>query len=375
MSRVCLVVPGFSTAAGDGCIPALREFALALGALHQVTVVALRYPHTRTPYTLGPLRVIPLGGAFAAGAARGPLLARAIAAVRRAGPFDVVQGLWADEPGFVAAAAGRALRARVIVSLMGGELAALPSLPYGGQLERLGPRLTRLALRGAHVVTVGSPWLARRVTLSGHRPPPQLMPLGLTDTQLGLAQRRPPRAHGGPLRVGMVASLLPVKGPGLLIDAAARAAEQGAALALTVVGEGPLRTPLQARARGAAVTFTGHLTERALAAQLGALDLVVQASWWESQGMAVLEAAAAGCAVGGTAVGALADLDAAYVTLAPGSPRSGADALTRRLADALVRAAAHRDEVAASGAAAAAEVRARYTVAQTLDAWHAAARR
>ncbi|MEZ4768392.1 MAG: hypothetical protein R2844_08195 [Caldilineales bacterium] len=52
-------------------------------------------------------------------------------------PFDLLHGLWADEPGFTAAAAaGRLLHRPAAVSILGGELVGFPDITYGGQLSR-----------------------------------------------------------------------------------------------------------------------------------------------------------------------------------------------------------------------------------------------
>ena len=358
--RVCLVVPGFSTTGDDGCIPALRAFAVGLGRRHDVTVISLRYPHTRTPYELDGVRVLPLGGAYVTGASRMRLLATAVTTVLRAGPFDVVHGLWADEPGFVAALAGRALGARTLVSFMGGELAALAAIGYGGTLERLGPQLVRTAVGLADHLTVGSPWLQDRLP-AAWRAKSSVLALAVHGGHL--------RGHygesGAPLRVGLVASLLPVKAPGLLIAAAALVATRGIALDVQIIGDGPLGERLmdQARRLQVPVHFAGAVPFAQLNAQLCGLDVIVQTSWWESQGMAVLEAAATGCAVIGTDVGAVASLKSALARTPPGDVRS--------LADALLRAARDRAGTQAAGRAAAEEVAAVYGVDRHLARWRA----
>ncbi|MCO4761523.1 MAG: glycosyltransferase family 4 protein [Myxococcales bacterium] len=363
--RVCLVVPGFSTDTADNCIPALRAWATALGGRHDVTVVSLRFPHSDTPYTLGPLRVIPLGGADISGAGRLSLLARAVATVVRAGPFDVVQGLWADEPGMVAVLAGRALGARTIVSLMGGELARLPAVPYGGRLEGLGPWLVQSALRHADHVTVGSPWLADRVPERWRAKTTQ-MPLPLPDRVIQSQSQRPkPQGDDAPLRVGLVASLLPVKAPGLLLSAAATAGHRGTRLQVTVVGDGPLRARLtrQAQRLGVDARFVGAVPYQRLTSMAAKWDVIAQTSWWESQGMAVLEAAAVGCAVVGTDVGAAADLEHALAKVPPGDVQG--------LAAALCDAANHRKKTRKSGKKAANEIAVHYAMDACLSRWQA----
>lgn len=377
--RVCLVAPGFSTHETDGCVPAMREFALRLGSLHDVTVVSLRFPYTTVPYELrssaGCVRVLPLGAAATTGVARLGLLARAVQTVVQAGPFDVVQGLWADEPGVVAALAGRTLGAQVIVSFMGGERAQLGAIGYGGQMERLGPQLVATAVKLAHQITVGSPWYLDRLPAIW-RAKCSVLPLALTPTAwvdrraAPQPARRTTKGADGtsdkpPLRVGFVASLSPVKAPGLLLSAAALAQRDGAALEVTIIGDGPLRYRLERQAQRLRVpaTFVGQVPFPALNEHLRNLDVVVQTSWWESQGMAILEAAATGCAVMGTRVGALAHLDSALARTEPGQ--------VPPLAATLYRAATEPGWVFSRGREAATEVMVDHDPGRCLNRWHA----
>ncbi len=135
--RIGLITPGFSADENDWCIPALLDLVRELSSRHDVYVLTLRYPHERRRYQVYGATVHALGGATAAGFRRLPLMTRAIAALGRAhrqAPFEVLHGLWADEPGFLAVRAGRLLGVPAVVSLLGGEMVAFPEIGYGGQL-------------------------------------------------------------------------------------------------------------------------------------------------------------------------------------------------------------------------------------------------
>ncbi len=97
--------------------------------------------------------------------------------------FDVLHGLWADEPGFLAVSAGRLLGVPAVVSLLGGELVALPEIGYGGQLSRSNRWLTGQALRHAHAVTTGSELLREIAAPCVGRGRLAVQPLGV-DTHL-----------------------------------------------------------------------------------------------------------------------------------------------------------------------------------------------
>ena len=163
--RLCLVVPGFSTSEDDWCIPSLHHLVRRLAADHEVLVLALRHPAPRAEYGFFGARVRPLGAGTRTGLSRLAMLARARAELRRAhrgDPFDAIHGLWADEAGFVAATAGRALGVRSVVSVMGGELVGLEDIGYGTQLGRTGRWLVARSLRAATVATIGSTSLDAR---------------------------------------------------------------------------------------------------------------------------------------------------------------------------------------------------------------------
>ncbi|MBC8076474.1 MAG: glycosyltransferase, partial [Chloroflexales bacterium] len=310
--HIALIVPGFSTGEANWGIPVLLDLVGELARHHDVEVFALRYPHQRGSYQLAGATVHALGGGVASGPARMPLLVRALDLLRarqRTWPFDAVHGLWADEPGFLAVAFGRLHTCPALVTLMGGELVALPAIGYGGQLSRMNRVLAALALRGAHHVTVGSPVLAQ---IARHYVEPRrlaMLPLGIDTTlfhpQPGDSALLPP----GRFDLLHVGSLVPVKDQAMLLRALARLATDHPQVHLHLVGSGPLEGELRALARqlgiAHALTFQGEIAHEQLPAYYRAAKLYVHASCYESQGMVLLEALACECAVVGTAVGVL----------------------------------------------------------------------
>lgn len=98
-----------------------------------------------------------------------------------------------------------------------------------------------------------------------------------------------------------VGSLTARKAVHLVVDAFAACRRDDPALTLTLVGPGAERAALEARAAGHgvadAVTFTGAVAPEAALAQMRAHDLLVHASRWETFGMTMVEAVAAGLPV------------------------------------------------------------------------------
>jgi glycosyltransferase involved in cell wall biosynthesis len=107
-----------------------------------------------------------------------------------------------------------------------------------------------------------------------------------------------------------VGRLVSQKGAHILLEALALARQQGAALSVTIAGDGPERGALEAQAQalGVPVSFVGWLSSAALAECLNAhRTLVVPSVGPEGFGLVVLEGLAAGCLVLAADSGGLAE--------------------------------------------------------------------
>jgi len=345
--RVGLVVPGFSAAPDDWCIPALRHLARRLAVTDHLRVIALRYPYRADRYTLESFEVVSLGGGLRRRAATLGLWRTAFELLVREHhrqPFDVLHAFWATESGCLAALAGRRLRVPVLVSLAGGELVRLDDIGYGDQRLAWERLKIATALRLATGVSAGSQQLAQRAQRRSRRRVRRL-PLGV-DTRLFHPVGPAPRA-GQLVHVG---ALVPVKDQALLLRAFALLRQHRPEARLDLVGAGPLRRTLEVLAGElgveGSVRFVGQVEHGHLAACYAAAAACVVTSRHEAQCMAALEAAACGRPSVGTPVGVLPELAPTAATLAPGrEPRALAAALAAALEDA-----------AASGAAAQARV-------------------
>jgi glycosyltransferase involved in cell wall biosynthesis len=319
--RVALIVPGFSADASDWCIPSLLHLVRALAREHEVEVLTLRYPAPARRYAVDGVAVRALGGGQSVGAGRVVLLLRALAVLARMRGRrpDVVHGLWADEPGFLAVLGGRLLRRPSVVSLLGGELTALPEAGYGHQLHRVPRFLVACALARAGHVTAGSLALAAAAGQRVEAARLSVLPWGVDTTLFSPAGpgREIADLDGEPVLLN-VASLSPVKDQALLLQALAALRALAAQrrelprARLHLVGAGPERAALE-RLAGALqlsdrVRFHGEVRHERLPGYYRAADLFLLSSRHESQCMAVLEAAACGTPTVGMAVGVVPEL-------------------------------------------------------------------
>ncbi|MEO8587231.1 MAG: glycosyltransferase family 4 protein [Acidobacteriota bacterium] len=306
--RVALVVPGGVDRGGrERVIPALLWLVERLAARHEIHVFALAQEPLPGDWTLRGAAVHNLGLAARArwpGEALFAVGRRLARGLETHGPFDLVHAFWAGNPGFLATRAARTLGIPAVVSLAGGELAALHDTGYGGQLhlrERL--KIAR-ALRRAVRVTAASAPMAEAARAHGVEA--TLVPLGVPRE----AFVEPLPRDAAP-RLLIVGSLNRVKDVPTALRAFRRVVDTHPAARLDVVGEDVLggEVPREAAALGLSphVTFHGFLPEDALRPFYRRADLLVHSSRHEAGPLVVLEAAACGVPSVGTAVGHIRD--------------------------------------------------------------------
>ncbi|HLF28106.1 MAG TPA: glycosyltransferase family 4 protein [Anaerolineae bacterium] len=320
--KIAWLVPGFSSDERDWCIPALLDLARVMATRHDLHVFALRYPYRRDRYSVFGATVHAIGGAH-----RGrwtlpgiwQAMLRAVAREQRRAPFDALHAFWVYEPGLLATWLKRQLGVRTVISFAGGEVIHLPAIAYGYGGRRWLMRVMRWALPQIDVVTAGSRLLLDHARKRFKLPDERwaFAPLGV---DLDLFSPGNPVPRTGARTILNVGSLQPVKGQATLIRAFRFVVDREPQARLLILGAGPLRQELEALAHelnlDERVTLAGDVPHEQLPGLHRAAALFVQASLHEAQGMAVLEAAASGLPIVGTAVGALADLapDAAVVS-------------------------------------------------------------
>src|SRR5258708_30030834 len=215
--KIGILVPGFSTSEQDWCIPALLDFVRVLSERAEVHVFTLRWPEHGRAYSVYGATVHAFNGREHLGLRAFRLYAQALGAIageHRRKPFTSLHAFWADEPGWVAALAGRWLGIPTIISLAGGELVRMPEIRYGMALRPGRRALIRWGLDRAQCIGVGSDYLMRIARSElGPRNQSKLkhIPLGV-DTQLFSPQAPGHRPSSSPPKVLNVGSLTFVKG-------------------------------------------------------------------------------------------------------------------------------------------------------------------
>ena len=307
--RIALITPGgLGPTAGGGGIPVITRLAEMLAEDHCVTAFSLSrveqppelniwHPDTQSVTRSSVLQAL-----------------RALINEGRRTPFDVIHGFWSFPAGALAVMAAKLTGARSVVTLQGAETAAVPEIGYGDLLNRYHTMRSRLTCRAANAVVLLSHLQERAFHKAGFRARHiEVIPWGVPDSVFRYA----PSVLSEPLQFVHVANLTEVKNQARMLRvfgqiAARRPAE------LTIVGPDHMQGRLQAITRELGLTdrvrFTGYLPQPAVAEAYRKAHFLLHTAYWESQGVAAIEAAMSGAVPCGTPTGCMADRDDACVT-------------------------------------------------------------
>jgi glycosyltransferase involved in cell wall biosynthesis len=238
-----------------------------------------------------------------------------------AAPFDVVYATWAFPHGYAAMRVAHACGRPFVLKLRGSDVNGLP--PSG--LRR---RFAAQAIAEASAVVAVSRRLADEAVAMGAAADR----VHVLHNGVDLARFQPESRAAARARLGMpqeqkvvlfVGNLVPVKAPGLLLEAFAQT-RAGTAQVLVLLGSGPMQKGLQALAArlcvAGRVRFAGTVPHGDVPAWINAADLLCLPSWSEGCPNVVLEALACGTPVVASRVGAVPELldDACGIIVEPG---------------------------------------------------------
>jgi len=291
----------------------------------------------RVRYATARLETLAYAGTMHTGVARSPLAAVAFAGLVRAtaravgeecagGTVHLIHAHWWVPGGAACALADRHHRP-LVVTLHGTDVRLARRLPGAGWLMRA-------VLRRAKVVTAVSSYLADEAARIARLPRARVpvVPMPLTGTE------SPTPPVGIPHGVIFVGRLTRQKGVAYLLDALALLRKQGLPLDLTIVGDGPERVALKARALalGLPVVFTGYLPPDQIPDQLAGRRVFVLPSIEEGLGLVVAEALAQGVPVVASRSGGIPDLlaeEGAGVLVPPADVEALAAGIRRVVSD------------------------------------------
>lgn len=261
-------------------------------------------------------------------------MGRAVTEEVRATGASIIHAHWWVPGGLAVRLGDRALRP-YLVTLHGTDVALARRLP-------MGRAAMGWVLRPAAAVTAVSSFLAETAAEALHVP---AHTIPLTPMPLALGRSADPDAgRHGAIFVGR---LTQQKGVHLLLEALAILKREGAPTDLTIVGDGPERSALKARAiaHGLVVTFTGFIAPELVAGQLRDKRVFVLPALDEGLGLVVAEALTQGVPVVATRSGGIPDLltdPDAGILVPPSDPMALAAAIRRVLKEERFRVGAWR---------------------------------
>lgn len=300
---------GVDPGAGERSFPYLLALIERLARLHDLHVFALHQGSSPSTY--------PLLGAMVHDAGVPPgrsrrraywRTAKALMAHHRHLPFALIHAFWLAPSGLIAGAVGRFIGRPVLVHLAGGELVSLPDIGYGWQVSWRTRLWARLALAGATRLSAASAPMIGAARAHGRTA--ERIPFGVDLTRWPAS---PPRARqpNETARIVHVGNLSAVKDQGMLMRAAAVLSGRGVPFRLDVAGldttGGAVATEAAKLGIAERVQFHGFLRRSDLRPLVERAHLHWISSRHEAGPFSMLEAAVAGVATVGTAVGHVAE--------------------------------------------------------------------
>lgn len=343
--RILFITPGGlrERADGTGTIPAIISLLKHLSAEDQIFGITIKQGGPLDQWTIaGSTKALNLGGAGTLEpATRLALRYRRLTSTLNIHGYapDVVHSMSLGTASVLGRLLSRANGIPHVASLLGKEF----KCTRGRRLpQRIEHWVAAKAARGASVVTAGSEFALR--DLRTVRPDALWLPLfpGTMDGPLSCSSRQ----NHAPLRLLTVASINSTKDPATMLGALAAVRRMGIDATLTWVGQDTLHGEIELLRRDLniadAVDFVGFVPWPELGGFYASHDIYVQASVFESQGVAVCEAARAGMAIVGTAVGILPEIGPDATVAVP-------IADTTALANAIVEVATNSGQAARMG--------------------------
>lgn len=290
------IVPGFASDAQDTtCLPYLQ--ALALELLRQGTqldVIALEYPFRSSPYHWHSARIHPCNGRNSPW--RKPItLLRALRRARallREKPYIAAHSFWLNWPAWVGQKLEKQTGLPHYCTLMGQDV-----LPANGR------NLRRWHLEQRHRLVALSETHRNVFCQTMGWSPGHLIPFGM-DT----LSTKPLPWSERPLDVVGVGSLIPLKNWEKWLETLALAAKTRPNLQAILIGGGPLKKHLEYLATqwglASHLSIIGEQPRTYVLEQMARAKVLLHTSDYESFGFIFPEAAASGCKIVSTPVGA-----------------------------------------------------------------------
>lgn len=221
--------------------------------------------------------------------------------------FKIIHAFWAYPAGTFAVLLGKIIGIPSLVTLQGGEGAAIPSIKYGNMLSANLKKITLWTCEQASCLTSISSFLLRNLQHHGlKRQDALVIPFGVNREVFKFSSKQ----RSGILNIIHVANLTEVKDQVTLLNAFSIITATIPSH-LTIIGgdylKGKIRQQAEALGLQNSVTFISEVPQSELHAYYEKADVMMHTSLYEGMASVVIEAMACGVVVCGTAVGIMDD--------------------------------------------------------------------
>ena len=307
MLNICMIVPGMPADEDEWFLPYLTDYIHALSQQAKVKVYTLKHPFEDRSYLVRGIRVRAFQRKWLG---LQTALLNAVIADHNLESYTHVHAVWANTAGFFGAMVARNLKLPFIVTMGGEELVHLKHIRYGAMRKWRTRPILRYALSTADAVIAPSSGTRNKLLQVWKQPESKLHSIwfGADITRFNPPSAKPP----GPLHIVAIGGLLPVKRHSLLLKALPIIRQKVPEAHITIAGEGPLRSKLEALSRDLgiedAVYLPGWVDHSDMPELYRTAHVAAVTSYHEEIPVALLEALASGLGVVSVNTGIAADL-------------------------------------------------------------------
>jgi len=309
--RVAIITPG---GIGAGHLsqgyPPLLNFIQRLSSEFDITVYSLT--PINPDFIPSNFRIKSISKIFKASKVRGILLSMLLLYDHFRNSYQLIHSFWVYPAGTLGVILGKLIHKPSVVTIQGGEAAAIPQIGYGNMFNPSLKKITLWTCERASCLNSISKFLVNEMSKHGlKRKDSVVIPFG-PETSLFMNVKK---VECDRLRIIHVANLTEVKDQVTLLKAFALILKEEPA-ELRIIGgdfmEGKLQVLANEMRLDEFVKFLGAIPNTELTKHYAWADIMMHTSLHEGQSGVVMEAMASGVVVCGTRVGILYDLEDEY---------------------------------------------------------------
>lgn len=318
--RIAWIISGFSKDENDyGGAAAIHNLAREISQQSDIEFVifSLYYPHNQREYNFYGAKIY----SFSTGTTEPSPYTKlkiwndcikTFNAEHKQKKFDVIHSFWAGEPGYVASKLARKHNIPLIANICGGELAEIKSIGYGSRLKLRQKKLVDKTFQRANVIISGSDYITDKIKKYYSAEiynKTKKIPFGIDEKKF--FPKIPAKRRGEKVILINIANCVPVKAHSDLLKAVSIVRDKYSNIELLCYGRDDnnvLQAMVNEMKLNDFVKVKGFTEYSEIPHALRKADIFVLSSLYESQNMAMLEAAFCGLTVVSAEVGVASEL-------------------------------------------------------------------